>query len=79
MRIDLRLLGRTASGKVCVMETSVYASSQNQFMQEAKMLSTEGPWYFKETGEPVLETEEITVESVRRLEGRRASRNAPRQ
>jgi len=71
MRFDLRLHGRTTSGKDCVMETSVYAASGEQLQEEAARAATEGPWYFQGTTEVVPETEAITVERVEQLKKQR--------
>jgi len=74
MRFDLRLHARTASGKECVLETSVYARSGEQLQKEAAKAGEQGPWYYKGTNEPVPETEAITVESVEQLKQRPGKR-----
>ena len=56
MRFDLRLHGRTASGKDCVLDTSVYASSGRQLEREAARAAEAGPWYYQGTSEVVPET-----------------------
>jgi len=46
------------------MEITVSAQSQNELLDKAKQQSTEGPWYYRGTNEPVPTTEKITVEGV---------------
>jgi hypothetical protein len=67
MRLDLRLRGMTSGGRPCLMELTVYASSQKKFMKEVKERAKEGPWYYDGTAEPVPETEKISIEHAERL------------
>ncbi len=71
MRFDLRLLGRTKSGKGCVLETSVYASSSDQLQEEAAKAAEQGPWYYQDSTDLVPETEPITVEHVEQMKKKR--------
>lgn len=65
MRFDLRLHGRTAGGRDCVLEVSVYGSSQKQMEEELTRRAEIGPWFYKDTNEQVPESEErITIEHV---------------
>jgi hypothetical protein len=64
MRFNLRLRGVTASQQKCVMYVTVYASSGKELEERAKEQSTEGPWYYIGSSEPVPEGEKITVEHV---------------
>jgi hypothetical protein len=70
MRFDLRLHGRTESGRECVMELTVHAQSQSELVENAKKQSAAGPWYYCGTSEPVPTTEKITVEHVEQVEGK---------
>jgi hypothetical protein len=70
MRFDLRLRGKT-SGRRCVLETSVYASSQRQLKERAATAATEGPWYYEGTNEPVPDGAKITVEHVEQMKKKR--------
>jgi hypothetical protein len=70
MRFDLRLLGRTDSGKECYMVTTVYASSGQQIEEEAAKAAAQGPWYYKGTDEVVPLIERITVENGEHLNKR---------
>lgn len=67
MRMDIRLRGRTGSGRACLMDLTVYADRQDQFMSEVHTRATEGPWYYEPGAEPVPETETVTVEQVEQL------------
>jgi hypothetical protein len=70
MRFDLRLQGMTESGRACVMELTVYAQGEKDMLEKSQQQSTEGPWYYKGTNEPVPQTEKITVEGVEQLKDR---------
>ena len=67
MRFDLRLLGKTEAGRECVLEMTVYAQGQHELLEKAQQQSTEGPWYYRGTNEPVPTTEKISVERVEHL------------
>jgi hypothetical protein len=68
MRFDLRLRGLASDGRKCSMEVSVYAASQDQLQERAAIASTEGPWFYEDTNEPVRDGEHITVEHVERAD-----------
>lgn len=68
MRLNLRLRGTTSSGRPCLMDLTVYAASQKDFMEEVQKRSTEGPWYYADSAEAVPESEEISVEGVEHLD-----------
>ena len=67
MRYNLRLRGITASEQKCEMYLTVYASSENELVNRTKEQSTEGPWYYTGSSEPVPESEKITVDHVEDL------------
>jgi hypothetical protein len=73
VRFDLRLRGLASGGRKCLLETSVYATSQAQLQERAAIAATEGPWFYEDTNEPVPEGEHITVERVERSDGKRRS------
>jgi hypothetical protein len=45
MRFDLRLHGRSADGRRCVADVSVYADSAESLKREAHEASTNAPWH----------------------------------
>ena len=68
MRFNLRLHGRTADGRNCRAEITVYASSEKDLQREAKKASQSAAWYFTgNTREEPPDGSHITVESVERL------------
>jgi hypothetical protein len=68
MRFDLRLHGRTADGKPCLADVSVYASSREQLQEEAARAAESAPWRAAEGDEDwVTEGATITVEHVEML------------
>lgn len=69
MRFDLRLHGRTADGKECRADVSVYANSQGQLETEAKKAAETAAWHGVDPKEEwVPEGSCITVEHVELLE-----------
>lgn len=72
-RIDFRLIGKTDGGRTIIMDGTVYARSQKDFINQVKERATEGPWYYKGTAEPVPETERVTVEHAERLSPRKSN------
>jgi hypothetical protein len=76
VRFDLRLIGRTAAGRTCVLETSVYAATGQQLEQETAKAAELGPWYYQDCAEVVAEGELITVEGVEQLQERRPDKDA---
>lgn len=77
MRMDLRLRGKTSSGRACLMDLTVYASSQKKFTKAVKERSREGPWFYDGTADLVPETEKITVEHVEHLNKPRDRKQPP--
>lgn len=52
MRIDIRLHGSTAADRECLMECTVYASSQQDIEQQVEKCAQEGPWFVLSKSSP---------------------------
>ena len=77
MRFDLRLHGRTADGRKCQADVSVYARSQKQLQKEAKRAAESAAWRHLDQGEEwVAEGSHITVENVELLRDRKKKEQA---
>jgi hypothetical protein len=68
MRFDLRLHGRTASGRACRTDVSVYATSKNDLQKQVDTAARSAAW---EASDPphdrIPEGSHITIERVEKL------------
>lgn len=68
MRFDLRLRGRTADGKKCWADISVYARSEKQLKKQADHAARSAAWMAEEPPhDPIPEGSHITVERVEKI------------
>ena len=67
MRFNLRLHGRTAAGRPCRADVSVYARSQRQLQEQATRAAEKAAWLAADPPhDPIPEGSAITVEHVER-------------
>ena len=68
MRLDLCLHGRTADGRECRAEVSVYVKSKRELFQEADKAAKTAAWVTAEAPyDPIPEGSTITIEHVERI------------
>ena len=68
MRFDLRLHGRTSSGRRCRADVSVYAGSQKELQEQAHSAAETAAWLDEDPPhDPVPEGAQIIVERVERI------------
>ena len=67
MRFNLRLHGRTAAGRPCRADDSVYAHSQRELKEQAARAAEKAAWLAADPPhDPIPEGSAITVEHVER-------------
>jgi hypothetical protein len=68
VRLDLRLHGRTADGRKCRAEASIYVNSKRELQKEADKAARTAAWMTGEAPhEPIPEGSTITIEHVERI------------
>jgi len=68
MRLDLRLHGRTADGRECRADVSIYVKSKRELHKEADKAARTAAWMTAEAPyEPIPQGSTITIEHVERI------------
>jgi hypothetical protein len=68
MRLDLRLHGKTADGRKCQAEVSVYVRSKRELFKEAALAARTAAWVSAEAPhDPIPDGSQITVEHVEKI------------
>jgi hypothetical protein len=65
MKLELRLYGKSETGKKCIMDTVIYAHDEETMKATLVTAAKEGPWFYYHSTNYALE--KITVEHVRRI------------
>jgi hypothetical protein len=68
VRLDLRLHGRTADGRECRADVSIYVKSKSELHKEADKAAKTAAWMTAEAPyEPIPQGSTITIEHVERI------------
>jgi hypothetical protein len=68
VRLDLRLHGKTADGRKCQAEVSVYVKSKGELFKEADLAARTAAWAFTDPPhDPIPDGSQITVEHVEKI------------